>query len=97
LRTGRINLAGRTPNGHEFVANPRQVWVVKSSHPIIRGVDAGPVGPLAEQARLCDFLIPQKGVFAVVRAFLRTASPECSSRVPGDCVRIGIQRGDSVN
>jgi len=73
LRTGTINLTGRTPNGHEFVANPWQVWLVKSSHPVIRGVDAGPVGPLQEQAHVRDFLIPQRGVFAVVRAFLRTA------------------------
>jgi hypothetical protein len=76
-----MNLAGRTPNGQEFVANPRQVWLLKSSHAIIRGVDAGPVGPLAEQARLRDFLIPQRGVFAVVRAFLGTASSVSSSQV----------------
>jgi hypothetical protein len=74
LGTGQINLAGRTPNGQEFVANPRQVWLVKSSRAIIRGVDAGVVGPLINQARLRDFLIPQRGVFAVVRSFLRTAS-----------------------
>ena len=74
LRTGRMNLAGRTPNGHDFVANPRQVWLVKSSRAIIHGVDAGPLGPLARQARLRDLLIPQRGVFAVVRAFLGTAS-----------------------
>ena len=73
LGTGRMNLAGRTPNGHEFLANPRQVWLVKSSRAFIRGVDAGPLGPLAQQARLRDLLIPQRGVFAVVRAFLRTA------------------------
>jgi hypothetical protein len=71
LDTGRINLTGRTPNGHEFVANPRQVWLVKSSRAIIHGVDAGLPGPLAQQAVLRDFLIPQKGVFAVVQSFLR--------------------------
>ncbi len=73
LGTGRINLTGRTPNGQEFVANPRQVWLVKSSEAIVGGVRTGPAGPLAAQARLRDFLIPQRGVFAVVRAFLRTA------------------------
>lgn len=72
LGTGRMNLTGHTPNGHVFVANPRQVWLVKSSRAFIRGMDAGPLGPLAEQARLGDFLIPQRGVFAVVRAFLGT-------------------------
>ncbi|HKU22742.1 MAG TPA: hypothetical protein VJQ50_17145 [Terriglobales bacterium] len=72
LDTGRINLTGRTPNGHEFIANPRQLWLVKSSRAIIRGVDIGAPGPLVEQAHLRDFLIPQKGVFAVVRAFLKS-------------------------
>jgi hypothetical protein len=74
LGTGRMNLAGRVPNGQEFVANPRKVWLVESSQAIIGGVDAGPVGPLAEQARLRDLLIPQRGVFAVVRAFMGTES-----------------------
>lgn len=74
LGTGRMNLAGRTPNGQDFVANPRQVWLVNSSQAIINGVDAGPLGPLAEQARLRDFWIPQRGVFAVARAFLGTPS-----------------------
>jgi hypothetical protein len=41
LGTGRINLYGRTPNGHESIANPRRVWLVKSSRAIIRGVDVG--------------------------------------------------------
>jgi hypothetical protein len=79
LGAGRMNLAGRTPNGQEFVAIPRQVWLVKSSRAIIRGVDTGPVGPLAEQARLRDFLIPQRGVFAVGRTFMGTAASVSSS------------------
>jgi hypothetical protein len=33
-------------------------------------LDAGPVGPLNQQASLNEFLIPQRGVFAVGHAFL---------------------------
>lgn len=70
LRTGKINLAGRTPNGQQFIANPQRVWLIKSSRAAINQIDLGPIGPLHEQARLNDFLIPQRGVFAVARAFL---------------------------
>lgn len=79
--TGRINLTGRTPNGHEFVANPRQVWPVNGSRAIIRGVEVGAPGPLAEQARLRDFLIPQRGMFAVVHAFLKTDAVADDTRI----------------
>jgi hypothetical protein len=62
------------PSSRRSYQNRRQVWLVKSSRAIIRGVDAGARGPLVEQARLRDFLIPQRGVFAVARAFLRADS-----------------------
>jgi len=72
LGTGKMNLAGRTPNGQEFIANPQQVWLVKSSRAVVNGVEVGPTGPLPEQARLNEFLIPQRGIFAVARSFLQT-------------------------
>jgi hypothetical protein len=80
LGTGRMNLTGRTPNGHEFVANPQRVWLIDSSHAVINGFDAGPVGPLNQQASLNDFLIPQRGVFAVARSFLEVPSGSSSQR-----------------
>jgi hypothetical protein len=70
LGTGKMNLAGRTPNGHEFVANPQRMWLIDSSRALVNGTDAGPVGALSQQASLNEFLIPQRGVFAVARAFL---------------------------
>ena len=72
LGTGKMNLAGRTPNEQEFIPNPQQVWLVKSSRAVVNGVDVGPAGPLPEQARLNEFLIPQRGIFAVGRSFLGT-------------------------
>jgi hypothetical protein len=70
LGTGRMNLAGKTPNGHEFIANPRRVWLIDSSRAVVDDLDPGPVGPLNQQASLNEFLIPQRGVFAVARAYL---------------------------
>ena len=61
LGTGKMNLAGRTPNGHEFIANPQRVWLVDSSHAVVNELDLGPVGPLNRQASLNEFLIPQMG------------------------------------
>ena len=72
LRTGKMNLAGKTPNGNEFIANPKRMWLIDSSHAIVNGVNLGPAGALSRQARLNDFSIPQRGLFAVACAFLQT-------------------------
>jgi hypothetical protein len=79
LGTGRINLAGITPNGQEFISNPSRVWLIDSSHAVVNGFDVGPVGPLDRQANLNEFLIPQRGVFAVAQAFLQ--SPKNQPRI----------------
>jgi hypothetical protein len=60
LGTGKMNSAGRTPNGQEFIANPQPVWLVKSSRAVVNGVNVGPAGPLPEQARLNEFPIPPR-------------------------------------
>jgi hypothetical protein len=60
LGAGKVNLAGRTPNGQEFIANPQRVWIVKSSRAVVNGVDVGPAGPLPEQPRLNKFSMPQR-------------------------------------
>ena len=65
LGAGRMNLTGRTPNGHMFRAIPRSVWCIAESRATIRGVDAGTPAPLREQARLGDFYLPQRGIFAI--------------------------------
>jgi len=51
-----MNLAGGTPDGQEFIANPQQVWPVKSNR-AVDGVDVGAPGSMREQARLNEFLI----------------------------------------
>jgi hypothetical protein len=79
LGAGKINLAGKTPNGHEFMANPQRVWLIDSSHAIMNGLDFGPPGTLTRQARLNEVLIPQRGIFAVARAFLQTPVQETNT------------------
>lgn len=67
---GRLNLTGRTPNRQRFFANPRQAWLVERSDATVNGVNVGPAGPLARQASLGDFFVPQRGIFAIACARL---------------------------
>jgi hypothetical protein len=69
LRAGRIAMAGKAPNGQPFVANPLRIWLIAESSAHLAGENFGPPGPLGEQARLGDFWIPQRGVFAIGRTF----------------------------
>jgi hypothetical protein len=83
LRLGRIGLTGRTPNGQRFLVNPLRVWTVGSSNARVGDVTLGPPGALTEQARLGDFAIPQRGVFAIGRAFFEPFHPGRHSSVLG--------------
>jgi len=79
MRAGKVGMVGTSPNGHEFIANPQQVWVIDESVARLGDDDFGPPGSLDEQARLGDFWIPQRGIFAVGRTFFE----------PGDASRSG--------
>jgi hypothetical protein len=73
LRAGRVGLAGVAPNGQRFIANPLKVWLVAEAAASLGGVDFGPMGKLDQQAGLGDFWIPQRGVFAIGRAYFAEA------------------------
>jgi hypothetical protein len=75
LLAGRLGLTGRVPNGQSFVANPRQIWSIGSSTASLRGRDFGSIGPLQSQARLGDFWIPQRGIFAIGGAMFEPYDP----------------------
>lgn len=68
LRTGRVRLWGRSPNGQRFRANPRRIWLVRHSGASLQGADLGTPGPLGAPARLGDFHIPQRGVLVFGQA-----------------------------
>ena len=80
LGTGHLNLRGRTPNGHRFVMNPRQFWLIDASNAHMFGHNIGPPGPLEEPATLEDMRIPQRGLFAVLS--LRLARPTRRQATP---------------
>jgi hypothetical protein len=63
LSAGRMRLNGTMPNGQEFFAAPRRIWAIEDSSATVQGEDLGPIGPLAEQGRLGDFWLPQRGIF----------------------------------
>ena len=73
LRAGKVRLAGRAPNGQRFIANPLSIWLVANSEATLDGVDLGAIGPSRTPGRMADFWIPQRGVFAIGRAFFQTA------------------------
>ncbi|MBF6302341.1 hypothetical protein IU459_33095 [Nocardia amamiensis] len=76
LGVGRVRLSGTSPNGQWFRANPRMMWIVENSRARIDGIDIGPPGPLAEQVRLGDFWLPQRGMFAVGETFFELYDAE---------------------
>jgi hypothetical protein len=72
LGVGRIGLYGTAPNGQNFMTAPARVWAVTGSRALLGGEEFGPIGPLPQQARLGDFWLPQRGIFAAGRARFET-------------------------
>jgi hypothetical protein len=69
LRAGKLRLTGRAPNGQQFIANPSLLWLIADTAATLDGVDLGAVGPAPAPGKLGDFRIPQRGMFAIGRAF----------------------------
>jgi hypothetical protein len=72
LGAGRISLAGTSSSGYPFLANPWHIWKVVDSSATIGTESAGAPAPLAQQTRLGDFWIPQRGIFAMGRVYMRS-------------------------
>lgn len=81
LGAGRFNMTGRMPNRQVFVAAPKAMWIVKESSARIGDLELGAPGPLPRQVGLGDFLIPQRGMFAVGSAYFEAFDPALHSRV----------------
>jgi hypothetical protein len=67
LGAGKVGMVGMTPNDQLFIANPVRMWTIDASSARLGDEHFGSVGPLDDQARLGDFWIPQRGVFAIGR------------------------------
>ncbi len=76
LGAGRVRLWGSVPNGQGYIANPRVLWAVSESRASLAGEDLGSPGPVSPQARLGDFWIPQRGVFAIGGSFFDEFDPD---------------------
>lgn len=76
LGVGRVGFRGLTPNRQRFITRPTLVWTIPESAARLGDTAFSDVGPLPEQARLGDFWIPQRGVFAVGRAYFEAFDPE---------------------
>lgn len=79
LGVGTVKLTGMTSNRQPFDANPLRIWFVTDSQAEVEGEGLGPIGPLAEQAHLGDFYIPQRGIFAIGRVFVTRVGGELSA------------------
>lgn len=75
LGVGHVGLKGRAPNGQRFIANPRTLWSIVDSRARLAGEDLGTPGPVSPQARLGDFWIPQRGIFALGQSTFETFDP----------------------
>ena len=75
LGVGRVGLHGTVPNGQRFIANPRVLFRVLDSRAVLAGTDLGLPGPVAPQAQLGDFWIPQRGMFAIGHAYFESFDP----------------------
>jgi hypothetical protein len=76
LDVGRVSLAGTTPNRQRFWLAPRFMWRVTASAAVLDGEDLGALGPLPEQARMGDFWIPKRGIFAFGETGFEALDPE---------------------
>lgn len=75
LQAGRLGLSGIAPNGQQFIANPMRLWTIPRSRATLGQRQFHDLGPVPEQAHLGDFWIPQRGLFAIGRAFFEPANP----------------------
>ncbi|MCU1560516.1 MAG: hypothetical protein JWP90_1469 [Mycetocola sp.] len=75
LRAGRMGLTGTTPNRQVFRAGPKKIWAVDDSTAVLNGTNLGRIRPLAEQTRLGDFWMPQRGIFMLGSATFEPFDP----------------------
>jgi hypothetical protein len=68
LRTGPVRLTGRMPNGQRFRVAPTELWMIGAARAEIRGEDLGEPGACGAPARIGDFVIPRRPLFAVATA-----------------------------
>jgi len=79
LGAGKLAMFGRAPNGQQYFANPRKMWVVAEATLHAGDRVANHPGPLSPQAQLGDFYIPQRGILAIGNAAFDPLDPQLHS------------------
>ena len=75
LRAGKLELAGRAPNGQWFRANPRLVWPIVSARARLGEAEFGQLARASRQRRLGDFWIPARPLLAAGEARFEAFDP----------------------
>ena len=75
LRAGRLQLAGRTPDGSRFTASPRSVWDIAASRARLHGRDLGPVIKVKQQVALGEFSIPRRPLLMFGSVTMQRSAP----------------------
>jgi hypothetical protein len=89
LHTGEIHLGGIASNGQQFTVNPSLSWLIADTIAVLDGYDLGDHGPAPTQGKLGDFRIPQRGIFAIGRAFFDPfGRPPPEARFDGPAVAL---------
>lgn len=83
LGSGRMRLAGLTPNGQGYRAAPLRIWQIIEAPASLDGKDLGPTGALKEQIKLGDFWLPQRGLFFMGNARFQNDPESVSHTSPG--------------
>ena len=94
LDLGNLALSGSAPNGQRFQAAPKLLWRVEATAAILDAEDLGPIAPLSEQAKLGDFWIPNRGIFAVGEVRFDEFDPRVhSSSITGRSAEAAVAGG----
>lgn len=80
LGLGVVRLSGQTSNGHAFLANPQQLWVIHRCTAWLNGHSLGLPGPLPAQVRLGDFYLPRRGLFMLGQVYFTGPEARASNR-----------------
>ena len=71
LGAGPVRLMGSTPGGYRYALHPLRVWAATAAAAVVEGDDMGPLRPHHRNARLGEYLLPNRGVFAAVHEVFR--------------------------
>jgi hypothetical protein len=96
LRAGRVRLSGTAPSRQDFFADLRRIWLIEGSTAVVDGVDLGEPGRIREQARLGDFWLPQRGLFAIGGSFFTAYEPARHDQVASRRELAGATRREAT-